>query len=321
MRRSEGKLARLLSAAIALVGFGAMSIAALAGNAIAQRDSQPVPGVRAAPAGQHGFPFMSSTLNLAASGYLEQEFLISGTATAYIPVTPMLADGRWTVKPDPGITAPYTTRILVRRPANPARFNGTVLVEWFDETGGFDAASDWWYTHDELIREGYAYVGVTAQFVGVQALLGWESGAGARYAGLFLPGDSFSYDIFAQAARAVRHPREGDPQPLGNLTGRVRALLATGFSQSAVLVMTFANAIQPLSPVYDGFLIHDGGFGAPVSIDAGSLVGDPIPGNVPVTPFGDVPYPAQLRADLQVPILALESEFGLSDDGIGAGRT
>ncbi|HEY3785929.1 MAG TPA: alpha/beta hydrolase domain-containing protein [Steroidobacteraceae bacterium] len=264
---------------------------------------------------------MSSVLNLAHSGFIEQEFLISGMATAYIPVSPLQADGRWDVKPNPGVEAPYTTRILVRRPIDPKRFNGTVLVEWFNETGGFDTASDWLYTHEELLREGYAYVGVTAQFVGARALVSWESGPGARYATVFHPGDSFSYDIFSQAGRVLTHARSGDPQPLGNLTGRVRALLATGFSQSAILVTTYVNAIHRLSPVYDGFLIHDGGFGAPLSIDAGSLNGDPIPGNVPVTPFIDTPYPMRLRNDLQVPTLILLSEFGLSDDGVGAARS
>ncbi|HET9389064.1 MAG TPA: alpha/beta hydrolase domain-containing protein [Steroidobacteraceae bacterium] len=325
MPNSNNKWLSPLAAAIGLMGIAAVSGVSVPVNAVASAAQQDVPvsvpSVRAAPAGQHGFPFMSSVLNLAASGYVEQEFLISGTATAYLPVRPFQANGRWDVQPNPGVTAPYTTRILVRRPVNPQRFNGTVLVEWLNESGGFDTASDWLYTHEELIREGYAYVGVSAQFVGVQALLAWESGPGARYASLFLPGDSFSYDIFAQAGRSLTRSRGGDPRPLGSLTDRARTLLATGFSQSAVLLMTFANAVQPLAPVYDGFLIHDGGFGAPISIDAGSFNGDPIPGNVPATPFVDVPYPAQLRTDLKVPTLILESEFGVSDDGVGAARS
>ncbi|HVO49073.1 MAG TPA: alpha/beta hydrolase domain-containing protein [Steroidobacteraceae bacterium] len=275
----------------------------------------------AAPPGQHGFPFISSALNLAGSGFVEQEFLISGTATAYIPVKPLQADGRWDVAPNPGVTAPYVTRILVRRPASPDRFNGTVLVEWFNESGGFDTASDWLYTHEELMREGYAYVGVTVQFSGVQALEAWESGPGARYASLFHPGESFDYDIFSQAGWALTHARAGDPRPLGNLTSKVRAVLATGFSESAALLQTYINGVARLAPVYDGFLIHDGGFASPISLDTASFAGDPIPGGVPATPFIDVPYPLNVRSDLQVPTLILESEFGLSDDGIAAGRS
>jgi len=279
--------------------------------------------VRSAPNGQNGFPFMASALNLASVGYAEQEYLLSGTAQAYIPVTPgrLPRNGRWNVMPNPGATAPYTTRILIRRPIDPKRFNGTVVVEWFNESAGFDTPSDWLYTHDEIVREGYAYVGVTAQFVGVQALLGWESGPGARYASLFHPGESFAYDIFAQAGWVLTHARSGDPRPLGNLTSRVDTVLATGFSDSAAWLTTFVNAIHRLSPVFGGFLIHDVGFDQPLSLDVASLNGDPIPPGVPATPFINTPYPMQLRSDQNVPALVLLSKFGLSDPGAGAGRT
>ena len=319
MRTRKTTHALLLTAALCL---GATWMSAIASvSADTSQPDLPAPTVRNAPGGQHGFPFMSSALNLASRGYVEQEFLISGVARAYIPATTFQPDGRWNVRPNPGVTAPYVTRILVRRPASADRFNGTVLVEWFNESGGFDAASDWLYTHEEIVREGYAYVGVSAQFVGVQALLGWESGPGARYTGLFHPGDSFDYDIFTQAGWALNHAHGGDPRPLGILTDQVRTLLATGFSQSAALLTTYVNAVHRLSPVYDGFLIHDTGFGSPLSIDSASFDGDPVPGNVPATPFVEVPYPSNLRSDLEVPTLILLSEFGLSDDGTGAART
>src|SRR5215469_8943224 len=191
---------RLVSLVVAAVG--TLAAAALTTPAALADSDVSTPRVRTAPHGQHGFPFMASTLNLSERGYVEQEFLLSGVAQAYIPVTPLQSDGRWNVQPNPGVTAPYTTRILVRRPIDPGRFNGTVVVEWFNESGGFDAPSEWLYAHEEIVREGYAYVGVTAQFIGVKALLGWESGPGARYASLFHPGDSFAYDIFAQAGWA-----------------------------------------------------------------------------------------------------------------------
>ena len=43
------------------------------------------------------------------------------------------------------------------------KFNGTVVVEWLNVSGGVDAAPDWTFAHTELIREGYAWVGVSAQ--------------------------------------------------------------------------------------------------------------------------------------------------------------
>ena len=266
---------------------------------------------------------MTSAMNLDSVGYVEKEFLVSGTARAFIPVSdqPLRADGRWNVKPNPGVTAPYTTRILVRRPQNPEAFNGTVVVEWFNESAGFDTPSDWLYMHDEIVREGYAYVGVTAQFVGVQALQDWESGSGARYASLFHPGESFAYDIYAQVGAVLTHARSGDPRPLGDLTSKIHTVLAAGFSQSAGWLMTYVNAIHRLSPVYSAYLIHDTGYGLALSLDVASYNGDPIPAGVPPTSFIDTPYPVRLRNDQDVPVLILLSEFGLSDDGTGAGRT
>jgi hypothetical protein len=138
---------------------------------------------------------MSTILDLGKYGYQEQEFLISGIATAYVPTGPLGDDGRWAVAPNPGVTAPYTVRLLVRRPIDPSRFNGTVVVEWFNETPQFDAAFDWGFLHQELLREGYAYVGVTAQYVSALTLQAWETGPRARYAAVAHPGESFAYDV------------------------------------------------------------------------------------------------------------------------------
>ncbi len=68
----------------------------------------------------------------------------------------------------PDATAPYTTRFVVIRPSDPAKFNGTLLVEWFNVTAGQDALADWMVAHCESLRRGYAWVGVSAQKVGVE---------------------------------------------------------------------------------------------------------------------------------------------------------
>src|SRR5262245_31369902 len=78
--------------------------------------------------GRHGFPLASSAIDLRSHGYAEQEFLFSGTATSFTSTQPLTSDGRWTVQP--AATAPFTSRMLVRAPIDPHRFNGTVVVEW-----------------------------------------------------------------------------------------------------------------------------------------------------------------------------------------------
>ena len=122
-------------------------------------------------------PLSAQPVDLAASGYVEQEFFASGTATAF-KADSMPSDGKWTITPT--TTASYKTRIIVRRPADPAHFNGTVIVEWMNVSAG-ESAPDWDFLNPMLMRDGYAYVGVSAQKLGVDggtALLGSPGSSG-----------------------------------------------------------------------------------------------------------------------------------------------
>jgi hypothetical protein len=247
-----------------------------------------------------GNPFVASTsFDLSRVGYTQEEYFISGTARAFRNTGPLGTDGKWSVTP--GVTAPYKTRILVYRPTSPKRFNGTVVVEWLNVSGGLDAAPDWTAAHTELIRDGFAWVGVSAQYVGVEGgspLLGIVSQPlkkvdPARYGTLSHPGDSFSYDIVSQAGQTVRNP--AGPAPLGDL--KVRRLIAAGDSQSAFRLVTYIDAIHPIAHVYDGYFVHSrGAFGAALSERPQPVI--PVPGT------------AEIRSDIDVPVLTLETETG-----------
>ncbi len=76
--------------------------------------------------------------DVATIGYTSAEFFVSGTATGVTG------------------TAPYTTRIVVLTPDDPARFDGTVVVEWLNVSGGIDAPALWFMAHREMVRAGYA---------------------------------------------------------------------------------------------------------------------------------------------------------------------
>src|ERR1700689_23024 len=92
-------------------------------------------------------PLTAQPQDLAANGYVEQEFFASGTATAF-KADSMPSDGKWTITPT--TTASYKTRIIVRRTSNPARFNGTVIVEWMNVSAG-ESAPDWDYLNPMLM--------------------------------------------------------------------------------------------------------------------------------------------------------------------------
>jgi hypothetical protein len=257
----------------------------------------PTPTIEGPVSGGLGAPFVASTsFDLADVGYAAEEFFISGTASAYTNTAPLGLDGLWSVAP--GASAAYKTRILVYRPLNEAKFNGTVVVEWLNVSGGLDSAPDWISGHVELIRGGFAWVGVSAQKVGVEGGTPLLPGLPTlylklvdpvRYGSLVHPGDSFSYDIFSQAGQALRTV----PELLHGLD--VKALIAAGESQSAFRMVAYVNAVHPLAGVYDGFLIHSrGSVGVPLS-------------ESPQPPIA-TPGPAHIRTDIDVPVLMLQTE-------------
>src|ERR1041385_1437908 len=92
-------------------------------------------------------------------GAVEEEFQFSGTAGIYNYVSSPPPPWDLTLQEQ----QPYTSRMIVRRPADPAAFNGTVVVEWLNVTAGYDVDIEWNTVAQYLQRSGYAFVGVSAQ--------------------------------------------------------------------------------------------------------------------------------------------------------------
>jgi hypothetical protein len=223
---------------------------------------------------------------LTGPGWTVEEHTVSGTATAYDRVGTWAVDGAWAA--EPSTTAAYTTRVVVRRPAA-ARFNGTVVVEWLNVSAGFDNSPTLVQARPELLRDGYAWVSVSAQHLGVDGPAGLKANDPKRYASLRHPGDSYSYDIFTQVAE---HLRTGGSLLPGFSVQRV---LAAGQSQSASRLGTYINAVQPLTKAFDGFLVQDRTANlAPLfDKDAG------------------VPAAAHIRTDGAAPVLEVQDEGDL----------
>jgi len=268
--------------------------------------------------------------------YVVEEYFLSGNAESFVEAAPLTSDGKWTVRPNTTPRAPFVTRLIVARP--PAtKFNGTVVVEWLNVSGGADTSATWAYLHRELTRSGYVWVGVSAQRAGidggvadaeaVRAYLARQAPAAAshaqpakrppsgwtgkplkesdaiRYGRLDHPGDAYAYDIFTQAGRAIRG--SGILGPL-----KAQTVLATGASQSASYLVTYINAIDPLARVYDGYLIQvrkktsapiDGDVFAALRAGTGTFA---------------LPY-VRVRDDSRVPVLTYISEQDLMAPGLG----
>jgi hypothetical protein len=222
--------------------------------------------------------------DLATLGYAAEEFFVSGNASSYA------ADDR----------ADYTTRIVVLTPTERAAFNGTVIVEWLNVSGGIDAPAVWFMAHREIAREGHAYVAVSVQRVGVEggvSLLGVDMSLKAqdpdRYARLHHPGDAFAYDVFSQVGALLRAGSIEHLEP--------KAILAVGESQSAAFLTTYVNVVDPLAEVYDGFLVHSR-FGSAAPLDGASVFDESSPQALQPVPF---------RADLRVPVMTIITETDL----------
>ncbi|HEV8487414.1 MAG TPA: alpha/beta hydrolase domain-containing protein [Blastocatellia bacterium] len=229
--------------------------------------------------------------DLTKAGYVEGEYFYAGSATAFGQVGTWAADGAWTARPTS--KADYKVRMLVRRPAEARRFNGIVVVEWLNVSAQAEAAVDFMQMREELLREGYVWVGLGVQSVGINApRTGLKSLDPTRYGSLLQPGDAYSYDIFSQGTQALRHPQGIDP-----MSGlRARKVLATGRSQSAFRLVTYINAVHPLAHLFDGFFVHSRG-SSPAPLSDGA--------------DGRVPANAHTRIDVDVPVLCLQTEGDL----------
>ncbi|HVZ28355.1 MAG TPA: alpha/beta hydrolase domain-containing protein, partial [Rhizomicrobium sp.] len=247
----------LLGASLTVLAMPGLTMSSLAATAPQVSGPIAAPDVPGSPT--HNYIFFASNHDLASHGYVEEEYFIKGNATTY------KTGGTQTS----GVLAanqPYYTRIVVRRPVNAKRFNGTAIVEWYNVSNYFDAENVWFDDWEDMMRSGYVWVGVSPQVVGVEALKKWNP---KRYAGFTVgkeaapaanspprpPGspdlDAMSFDIFTQVGDVLKHP--GNVDPLGGL--RPKILLATGQSQAAGRLATYVNNIQPLAKVYDGFLL------------------------------------------------------------------
>jgi hypothetical protein len=263
----------------------------------------PIPTVTGpVPVTAHSWPWIAAShtagpIDLSSVGYVEEEYFIKGRARVLdwpsLDHLTSLAEG------------PYTTRVLVRRPADPAHFSGTVWVEPLNPSIRYDLPLVWGDTHDYLVSHGDIWVGVTIKPVAIQSLKEFDA---QRYASLDMPNpvpeqatcpqsvlpmprgglppestprteNGLMWDILSQTAAWLRAPPP--TQPLHRF--HPQQLFMTGDSQSGAFVLTYANAIHPFAksqagrPLYDGYLATvASGPSTPIRQCAGPIpTGDP----------------------------------------------
>ena len=213
-----------------------------------------------------GTPMSATAMPLKTYDYEEKEYFIQSTASRY-RIKDKMKDAQFI---DSGY--PYTTRILVRKPNNPAKFNGTVIVEWLNVSLDQDVDFVFGATRELIVRDGYAWIGVSVQRNGIEAMKKWNP---KRYDALNVTvsnidpldgseidpadpqimavgADVLAWDIFSQIGQMAS---SNAPEIMGNL--KVKKVIAAAESQSTLKVSTYYNSIQPLHHVYEGFLFYD----------------------------------------------------------------
>ena len=292
-----------------------VSVLAASPSHASGRDPERAPTVSGPVTGGEGVQAIGISYDFESVGYVYEEFFFEGDAVGYEHAGTFKRDGKWRV--EEGDSAPFKTRMIVVRPKDPADFSGTVFVEWFNVTGGVDAGPTLLMGHNQILRSGAAWVGVTTQAVGVTGgeetvqsdtvdipQGGLVNSDPARYGTLTHPGDLYSYDIFTQTAAAISGEGDG-VDPMAGL--HVERVIAMGQSQSAARLTTYVNAVHPLVGAYDGFLIHSR-VTAPAPLGEGQAdVVDPT-----------IPDGTGIRSDTDVPVFIFETEYDVIGGYAGA---
>jgi len=259
----------------------ALCVVLIDGNtAVAELPSTQVLPVVPGDEATRSTPFIAWFQDLTEQGYVEEEYTVSGAADIYAYVDDIAQ------RPDVEVLTPdvpYVTRMLVRRPAGCRghkrhwrhskcrKFNGTVYVEVLNATAGWDGDPIWQSTHEYMIREGAAWVGLTTKPVTVNFLRDswgqppWPPRNASRYADLSMPEFGQVWDMLSQIGALLKTPDSAD-NPLAGFD--VQRLVMVGYSQSAAYQVTYANSfhnsIQTAHglPIYDGYYISAGGASA-----------------------------------------------------------
>ncbi|MEZ5117749.1 MAG: alpha/beta hydrolase domain-containing protein [Candidatus Nanopelagicales bacterium] len=262
-RTAHPLLATALAAVTALATVSAtLAVPSAADAATPRAEGTPMPTVE--PITGRTTPFGAALQDLRAAGYVEREYRVTLTDPQVYAYTGTSTEVSASPAP-PSPEGAYRSRMLVRLPKDPADFNGRVLVEMLNTTAQLDLDVAWQQAHGYLLRDGWAYVGLTVQQTGLSALNAFKRDP-RRYAGLGLNlrtpaaveagftgnrDPSLAWDLVSQVGALVGSGADGDPLR-GYDVGRT---YLTGQSQMAGYAVTYVNAIHPRAQVYDGFLV------------------------------------------------------------------
>jgi hypothetical protein len=140
--------------------------------------------------------------------------------------------------------------MLVKRPADPRRFSGTVVVEPLNPSAGFDIAAVWDRSWPYFVRNGDVFVGSTSRYGTIATLKRFDP---TRYAPLTwgvnsAVDDGITFDIAAQVGAMFK--ANGPGSPTHDL--KIKRVFEAGFSQDGSFTFTQADVFNALKRMPDG---------------------------------------------------------------------
>ena len=167
---------------------------------------------------------LKSTDDLAHFHYVTKEYFVSGTANGQ----------------------PYKTRIVIRKPADNARFSGLVLAESMHPSG-----NPWMFHFTHVYAMTSGHIGVE---ILTSATQGFAEFNPERYKDLQIANGQTN-EIVAQVGALLKSKQNDNP--LAGLA--VRKMILAGSSASAGVVVNYMNAhmtyrLADMKPIFDGFL-------------------------------------------------------------------
>ena len=246
-------------------------------------------------------PFIAWHQDLGDFGYVEEEYLVSGDANIYEYVDD---DAQSSVVRVRDAAIPYTSRLLIRRPVDAERFNGTLYLEVLNPTAGWDGDPIWQNTHEYVMRTGAIYAGITSKPVALEFLRDkwgrdpYPKRDSSRYAKLEMPHFGQVWDLLSGVAALLKSPGlEGNP-----LAGfPVRRTILTGYSQSVAYQVTYANSFHARARMPDGSPLIDGYF---LSAGGSAKKVNPLKGEAESLPSAD----RRNLIDVDVPVVRFQTE-------------
>jgi hypothetical protein len=271
--------------------------------------------------GAHGHAFdPSAGTPFLSMGYSQNEVFMSGMANVYAP----------DVEAGPGFAIhttstliPYTTRVLIRYPSNPANFSGNVIVEMLNPSGTFDLATGWTCFWNQIIHDNDIWVGMTCRWDVVDSGAPLHTGLKTdfdpvRYAALNFSGHEreLCWDMFAQLGYALKN-NANLPTALAGYN--IKHLIGHGYSQTGGFLITWINFFDPyfIADLYDAY--NPMAAGGPVWVNDDDISNSVILARDGLMPFGGYPYtdPRRFIQPCGKPVIHIDTESEVNAGNTG----